>query len=76
MPRDPLDELIEELEKALPPRPLGGPGPMPDVDQFSRLICMADSYSRERPRPSRVEARGAPQAAADVQDNSGKRTEH
>jgi hypothetical protein len=42
---------------------------IPNVYQFGELLRLADSLSKERPRPSRVEARGASEAASDVKDD-------
>jgi hypothetical protein len=77
MPRDPLDELIEELEKAVPPRPLGDPRRFPNVHQYGELLCYLDKHYRERPRPLRAETNRASEAAPDVQDDdSDPSTEH
>jgi hypothetical protein len=77
MPRDPLDELIEELEKALPPRPLGDPRRIPNVYQYGELLCRIDKLQRECRRPSRGEAPGASEAAPEVQgDDSSEPTDH
>jgi hypothetical protein len=68
MPRDPLDELIEELEKTLPPRAVSDPRRIPNVYQFGEMLRLCESVDKARPRPSRVEAHGTSEAAADLQD--------
>jgi hypothetical protein len=69
MSRDPLDELIEELEKTLPPRPLSDRRLIPNVYQFGEMLRLAESRSKVRSWPSGVEAPGVFEAASDVQDD-------